>query len=484
MERGNKKRIEDKIVTKITNKEQEDTAFSELKVLVAGAVSFLSKLLDLRGQSDVEATIKYVKSGISIKGHSAWILIFSIFVASTGLNLSSTAVVIGAMLISPLMGPILGIGLSVGINDIDILRKSLVNLGVMVVLSIITSFLFFSIPIFQQATPEIIARTSPDVRDVLIAIAGGFALIVAITRNDSMTNTIAGVAISTALMPPLCTAGYGLATSNWNYLGGALFLFSINSIFISLTTFIIVKYLKFPIVKHIDSIVKKRISRIASLVAFVIFAFSIYTFWNLFQENRYKQNANIFIESIKDKVKVNVINSGYDFDINTIEIALLGTSISEVKKQEWIDIMQENKFLKKTKLIIKQDDSSIAILSKMQVMEDLYSSNQKIKATKEQRIEQKNNQIAKLSYLIKTQEANKLPFTDMQKELSILYKDIASFSFYNKLSSDFNTIDTITTLDVYWKKNTENTDNKVEIMRLWVENKINRNIELNSLVLE
>jgi len=175
---------------------------------------FLSKVLDIRHDTDKSGTIEDVKNNISMQGHTAWVLVFSILIASIGLNTSSTAVVIGAMLISPLMGPILGVGLSIGINDIDTLRRSFVNLGVMIGLSLITSFLFFKIPIFQNETPELMARTSPDVRDVFIAIAGGLALIVALSRRSKQTNTIAGVAIATALMPPLCTAGYGLAIGN------------------------------------------------------------------------------------------------------------------------------------------------------------------------------------------------------------------------------------------------------------------------------
>ena len=143
---------------------------------------FLKDLLEIRIDSNKEGTVQQIKDGISMQGHTAWILVFSILIASIGLNANSAAVVIGAMLISPLMGPILGVGLSIGINDIDTLRRSMLNLGVMIGLSLLTSFLFFSIPLFQDATSEILARVRPDVRDVFIAIAGGLALIVAVSR--------------------------------------------------------------------------------------------------------------------------------------------------------------------------------------------------------------------------------------------------------------------------------------------------------------
>jgi len=188
----------------------------------------------------------------------------------------------------------------IGINDIDTLKRSLINLGVMVGLSLSTSFVFFLIPIFRDETPEILARTAPDIRDVFIAIAGGLALIIALSRRSQQTNTIAGVAIATALMPPLCTAGYGLATGNLNYFGGAMFLFTINTIFIALATFVIVKFLQFPMLKYINSTKRKRIARIASFVASIVMAGSIYLFFNLFKENQFKQASQHFINDIKE----------------------------------------------------------------------------------------------------------------------------------------------------------------------------------------
>ncbi|WP_348661998.1 DUF389 domain-containing protein, partial [Croceibacter atlanticus] len=168
---------------------------------------FVSELLNIKNDTDRDSTIEAVKKDIPFKGHNAWILIFSIFVASIGLNVSSTAVVIGAMLISPLMGPIVGIGLSVAINDIDTLRRSLVNLGVMIFLSVITAFIYFKISPITEATPELLARTYPTILDVLVALFGGLALIVAKTKKGTIASVIFGVAIATALMPPLCTVG-------------------------------------------------------------------------------------------------------------------------------------------------------------------------------------------------------------------------------------------------------------------------------------
>ena len=219
------KRMED------SNEITEDQQFDQIKESAwQGLKLFFKELLDLREETDRETTIESVKTDISIKGHNAWILIFSIFVASIGLNVSSAAVVIGAMLISPLMGPIVGLGLSVAINDVETLKKSLINLGVMVALSVITAYLYFSISPLTKETPELLARTYPTILDVLIAIFGGLALIVAKTKKGTMASVIFGVAIATALMPPLCTVGYGLAIGNINYAGGAIYLFCFYSL--------------------------------------------------------------------------------------------------------------------------------------------------------------------------------------------------------------------------------------------------------------
>ena len=183
--------------------------------------------------------------GVDFRGTNLWVLIFATFVASLGLNVNSTAVIIGAMLISPLMGPIMGMGLSVGINDFDLLKRSVRNFGFMVLVSILTSTLYFVVSPLSGAQSELLARTVPTTYDVLIAFFGGLAGIVAQSRRDRTSTVIPGVAIATALMPPLCTAGYGLATLQLNYFLGAFYLFFINTVFIAIATFVVVRFLKY-----------------------------------------------------------------------------------------------------------------------------------------------------------------------------------------------------------------------------------------------
>lgn len=214
---------------------------------------FLCKYLDLNKDKDDELTIvDTICKGVEFKGSNLWILIFAIFMASLGLNVNSTAVIIGAMLISPLMGPIMGIGLSVGINDLDLLKRSFKSYLIATFFSVITATVFFLVfSPFSEAQSELLARTSPTIYDVFIALFGGAAGVVALSTKEK-GNVIPGVAIATALMPPLCTAGFGLATGNWIYFLGAFYLYFINSVFISVATFLGVRIMKFRAKKFVD----------------------------------------------------------------------------------------------------------------------------------------------------------------------------------------------------------------------------------------
>src|SRR5690554_1435305 len=269
----------------------------DAKGLIQNFKKFIIELLDFRDDTDRDETIEAIKKDISFKGATAWILVCSIFVASVGLNANSTAVVIGAMLISPLMGPILGIGLSVAVNDIDTMKKSLINLAIMIVLSLLTAFLFFWLFPLSEDTSELLGRVKPDIRDVLIAFFGGLALIIAMTKKGTIASVIFGVAIATALMPPLCTAGYGLAKGNFPYFFGAMYLFAINTIFIALATFLVVKILGFPMLKYANSTRRKRISRVATAVAIIAMIPAIFTFRDVWKQSKFEIGAQAFINN-------------------------------------------------------------------------------------------------------------------------------------------------------------------------------------------
>jgi len=446
---------------------------NDFKGFWASAKLFMSELLDIREGTNRERTIEDIKANISMKGHTAWILIMSILIASIGLNVSSTAVVIGAMLVSPLMGPIVGVGLSLAINDIDTLKRSMTNLGVMIGLSLVTSFLLFSFPIFQEETPEILARTKPDVRDVLIAIAGGLALIIALTRHKELTNTIAGIAIATALMPPLCTAGYGLATWNFSYFGGAMFLFMINTVFIALATFVTIKFLNFPVVRYFNSSKRKMIAQTASVVAIVVFSFSIYLFYELLIENKFKQNAASFIKELKAE-GINIIgenDKNINYDEKQINLAILGKIVSEEEYNLWKENL-EKRGLQDVKLVIQQGQDDSDIRRQVENLTDLYSQNQKIISSRDEEIREKESRIKELKSQLKIFKKHQFPFSQISKEAKINYEGLDEISYSNVIQSNFQHVDTFPVISIKWHPNVTDLESKEIKLRDWLKTRI------------
>ena len=248
-----------------------------------------------QGEEKKEAVLENVVSNISFRGANAWILACAIVVASVGLNVNSTAVIIGAMLISPLMGPIVGAGFALGTFDFPLLKKSLKNLLIATLISLVVSFIYFLLSPFKEAQSELLARTSPNIYDVMIAIFGGLVGVIAITRVDK-GNPIPGVAIATALMPPLCTAGYGLAIGNFSFFAGALFLYIINCVFICISTFVIVKYLRYPKTHYVDQQREKRITQSITIITIILVLPSVYFAYNLLQEKKYTNKVNQFVQ--------------------------------------------------------------------------------------------------------------------------------------------------------------------------------------------
>ncbi|SNR53057.1 uncharacterized hydrophobic domain-containing protein [Lutibacter agarilyticus] len=456
------------------NPDYNPTPASDAKFIFASIKQFLFELLDIRSDTDKKGTIEDIKENISMKGHTAWVLVFSILIASIGLNVSSTAVVIGAMLISPLMGPILGIGLSIGINDIDTLKRSLINLGVMIGLSLATSFTFFLIPLFRNETPELLARTAPDVRDVFIAIAGGLALIIAISRRSKQTNTIAGVAIATALMPPLCTAGYGLATWNLAYFGGAMFLFTINTIFIALATFVIVKFLRFPMVRYINSAKRKRIASMASFVALIVFAGSIYMFFNLFKQNQFQQAAQLLINDIKSN-GISIIDEkaeNIDYKNNTITIFIYGHKLTYNEIENWNSRLPEYG-LKGTKLEFQQGVDDSDLRNEVRNLTDLYAQNQKLINTRDEDLKEKEIKIKLLESEISKFYENEVPFLQISKEARINYTGLAEISYSKLIKTNFQHVDTITVFNTTWYDSIPDTKLQQLQLEKWLKTRLN-----------
>ncbi len=244
---------------------------------------------------DTESAAERIKAGIWFRGPNVWILAFSIIIASVGLNVNSTAVVIGAMLISPLMGPIIGVGLAMGTNDLDLLKLAAKNLLVMVLISLAASTLFFLLSPLNLVNPtELEARTSPTIYDVLIALFGGLAGILENSRKERGT-AIAGVAIATALMPPLCTAGYGLSCLDFHFFFGAMYLFIINTVFITLATYVMVKYLRFKTVSGLDPALSARRRRFITTIIAVVAIPSLYSAIVMVRDTDFERNVESFV---------------------------------------------------------------------------------------------------------------------------------------------------------------------------------------------
>lgn len=427
---------------------------------------FLVELFDIQTDSDRDATIEAVKKDIPFKGHTAWILIFSIFVASIGLNVSSTAVVIGAMLISPLMGPIVGIGLSVAINDVETLRRSLINLGVMVFLSVLTAFLYFKLSPLTEETPELLARTYPTILDVLVAIFGGLGLIVAKTKSGTIASVIFGVAIATALMPPLCTVGYGLAVGNGEYALGALYLFSINAVFIALSTFIVSKILRFPLVRYANSKRRKRTAQVASLIAIVVMVPSIYLFIKLLDQQVFETRTNEFVKNVVKYDGAEVLKITQDFQSRNIDVYLIGRPVPQSKINEWLGKLEKADKLQDTHLRIYQGaDQSGEMAAKLSgeikagILEDLYVKNEQLIQNKDERINFLETQIA----LLKVQN---VPFKELSDELKINYEGLENFSYSNKITTNFQKTDTLPVINLQFKKNVSLKERKADAKKI------------------
>lgn len=327
---------------------------------------------DLLPQAEAESAIR---EGVSFKGTNIIILIFAIFIASLGLNTNSTAVIIGAMLISPLMGPIIGIGLGVGVQDFGLLRRSLRNLWMAALFSVLTSTLYFIISPVSEGHSELLARTSPTIYDVLIGFFGGGAGIVAI-GSKSKGNVIPGVAIATALMPPLCTAGYGLATLQMTYFLGASYLFLINSIFIGLATFIGVKLMGYKPAATVDSARLRKVRRIVYTVAILTILPSLYLTYNMIRQSRFSANADRFISQQFNFPSTQVLGkkAAIEHGKKTITVTLIGKVLPADSIRLAMSAQLKNYGLEDAELNIIQGDSPdiSKLRDGMPTMNDIY----------------------------------------------------------------------------------------------------------------
>ena len=479
--------IKDEFSTK-----SKDAVKKDAKGLFQSIKYFLIELLDFREDTDHTATIDAIKADIPFKGATAWILIFAVFVASIGLNANSTAVVIGAMLISPLMGPILGIGMSIAINDIDTLRKSLSNLATMIILSLLTAFLFFYIFPLSEDNSELLGRVRPDIRDVLIAFFGGLALMVARTKKGTVASVIFGVAIATALMPPLCTAGYGLAQGNWDYFFGAMYLFLINTIFIALATFLVLKLLKFPMLRYVNSVRRKRTAQFASLVALVVMIPAIFTFVKVYKENKVTTQISLFVKNeIKSNRLYQLMDQEYNEKGKTLSLNFFNEVSDAEKNSLQNSLYTDPRYANCKEIVIDikgSDTKSFNLITTAytEKREELQQSKNIIDGLHE-KIKDLEVIISSLNNRIEQDALNEnqkaIAFSRISKDAKIRYNEILSIGFANVLSSkDFIKIDTIPVVTISWSS--EINDSIVSFKEVELRAWLQTEMELDTLFIK
>ena len=398
--------------------------------------ALIRETLNLNGHIDTAAAERSIRSNIEFKGPNAWILAVAVIIASVGLNVNSIPVVIGAMLISPLMGPIFGLGLGLGVSDIQLMKSSGKNLLVMVSISLAVAFLYFLITPLSLSNPtELLARTSPTFYDVLIALFGGFAGILEQCRKDKGT-VFSGVAIATALMPPLCTAGYGLACREFSYFLGALYLFVINCTFIMLATYAGVKYFRFRPTEYQDEAIGKRTKRLTSALIIIFIIPSIWSAVLLIQQNNFDVNATTFAEHRSTYGKSVLYDYKIDHKENTtLTLFFTGEALSDRDKDELYSVASEYDIEKEQ---IQIRDYSAQDQSDMNAFKDIYEKKENIISAKEQEIVLLKNELEKI-------KNNELEYDKISKEIFSIKSSVQNVSItkgqsFNRDSTSGNAV--------------------------------------------
>jgi uncharacterized hydrophobic protein (TIGR00271 family) len=416
-----------------------------LGFILKSLIRFIKNLVSMRDEIVEEQTINTIKENMVFKGSAVWILVCSIIVASVGLNSNSVAVIIGAMLISPLMGPIRAIGLAVAINDIPTLKMGLKNFGIMVAVSLITSTIYFLITPISGDTSELLGRIKPHALDILIAFFGGLAGIIASAssnRNAAMT-IVPGVAIATALMPPLCTVSYGIATGQWSYSLGAFYLFALNAVFICLSTIVILRLLKFKSVKMVSKERAKRVQQYMALSLLIIIVPSVYVTYTIVKESIFEKNATQFVKEVIKSDNSILVNYELEYgkEVNRILIYPLGTEITEDKEEHWNNQMKNYNLL----------DVELKIYRYKNSFDINAMTNESVIKYQEKKIKEMETEIFDLTTLIKENPDNEIDINSMDLRLKIHYPGIETYAFAKSFQSKFNQIiDTVYTFNIKW----------------------------------
>ena len=394
-----------------------------MKNIIRRILIYLKSLIHIADEIDYENASASIRKNIAFRGTNVYILACAIIIASVGLNVNSIPVIIGAMLVSPVMGPILGFGLGLGTRDNLLVKNSMKNFGVMVVISIVASALFFLLSPLSLAHPsELLARTNPTIYDVLIALFGGLAGIIETSRKDKGT-VISGVAIATALMPPLCTVGYGISIWKGQVIFGALYLFLINSIFIALATFAAVKYFSFPVVENTDESHRRLPKHWMAIILIIVIVPSIISAISVIRENNFTIHAERLVAENKNLGKCFIYDhkATYSRKAPKLELFLAGESLTDEAKKQFYKSAEEYGITRSQ--IVFHEDATIMKqdLSETEIMKGFFEhSDQQIKAL--------NDSIMKLDKQLNDFKGKELPVEAVSKELFAQYPDIQSLS--------------------------------------------------------
>jgi len=417
---------------------------------------------DAASQEEVNSNIH---KGIMIRGTNLWVLIFAIFIASLGLNTNSTAVIIGAMLISPLMGPIIGMGYSMGVYDFTLLKESLRNFLIMIVVSLITSAIFFTLPLISSTQSELLARTQPTTYDILIALFGGLAGMVAQTRKDRTGTVIPGVAIATALMPPLCTVGYGLATFQFRFMLGALYLFTINSIFIALASFIVTRVMKFKMIGELEPQKLKKLKRAMVLIIILVTLPSIIIAVSIIQRSSFDANYRHFVDEAFNYDNTFVVESSAEYNPgrrkqSVIEVRLFGEPLSENVINNIRSQMSSVYHLPKADLLVRQSNQEGGGIA-ISALQSNYS----------EMLNEKNRQISHLQeQLSSIRMADTLAVSNMTRELGIFVPELNEMSLSRHVSynAEGTPTDTVYICTLSFQ---EGSEPDIDLIRHWLTNR-------------
>lgn len=461
-------------------------------VAIAAVRQFLGKTLDIRRDANIEETIETIHKDMVFHGPKVWVLVCSMFIASIGLNINSAAVIIGAMLISPLMGPILGIGLSVGVNDLPTLRRAVRHFMVMTMVALVTSTLYFLVTPLAAVQSELLARTQPTLLDAAIALFGGIAGIVGVSRRDR-GSIIPGVAIATALMPPLCTAGFGLANGNWSFFFGAFYLFALNSIFIAIATVAVVRYLHFPFVEFLDAEAQRRVQfRIAVFVVVVLIP-STWLLVGVVKESLFQSRASAFIaENLGNLPGADIVNQRiiYNDTLSTIEVFLAGDSVPPMLGEQ-LQSRMAGAGLANTSLRIHEPQNLVGALGRLSgelrvgIVQDLYERQAVALGEREERIRELEATVAGFT-------RDTVPVMQITEEVTVQYPSVERLSFGQVVGArrvpatdstpDRVVLDTIPTVLVGWRGGSPRTQRAKDQAKLAVWLKVRLRLDTIQII--